>query len=159
MKNREFSFERIMELITLVISEMATGKSFDALDIPALEKRGYTFIEISTALSWIADKLQNGLSERILRSVSESNFTFRVLNDFEKTLFTKEGWGEVITLANFGIITSNNVEEMIESAALSGASALNRDDVRNFVAIRYYQNSTQKFKDNTMFFGMTETIH
>lgn len=159
MKNREFSFERIIELITLVISEMATGIAFDSLDIPALEKRGYTFIEISTALSWIADKLQNGLSERILRSTSDHQTSFRVLNDFEKTLFTKEGWGEVLILSHLGIITSSNVEEMIESAALSGATALSRDDVRNFVAVRYYQNSAQKLKDNVIVFGSSETIH
>lgn len=164
MKSGEFSFDRIIEIITVLVKELSTAESIESIDLSKLEKRGYSKAEIYTALSWIADKIdrieKNLPSSHVLKpSLPQTEYSLRVLNDYEKKLFTKEGWGELITLAQFGVITSANIEEIIESAAFSDAASLNRDDVRNFVALRYYGAAQHKQNGKSLFLGTADTIH
>lgn len=88
-----------------------------------------------------------------------TEFSLRVLNEYEKKLFTKEGWGEPITLAQFGVINPTNIEEIGKSAAFSDAPSLDRDDIRKFVAIRYYGAARQKQNGKNLFLGTMDTIH
>jgi len=163
MKSGDFSYDRIIEIITVLVKMLASEPSVESIDIEQLEKRGYSHGEIITALSWILDKIDNAdksLAHRLIKvAVPSTEFSLRVLNEYEKKLFTKEGWGELITLAQFGVINPANIEEIIESAAFSDAPSLDRDDIRNFVAIRYYGAARQKQNGKNLFLGTMDTIH
>jgi len=52
--------ERIVEIILFLINEMRSDKKLGDVDVNALTREGYTHSEISTAFSWLFDKIQVG---------------------------------------------------------------------------------------------------
>ena len=51
-------YERIVEIITFVLSELKQNKKLSEIDLNVLQDRGYSSSEISTAFSWLVDKLE-----------------------------------------------------------------------------------------------------
>ena len=87
-------FERIIEIIVFVISELKQNKAIADISIDELHDLGYTSAEISTAFSWIVDRID--FSERFLPgTTTPSPKSFRILHADEKDLFTTDGWGEI----------------------------------------------------------------
>lgn len=110
--------ERIVELITIVLQELKKNVKIADIDIDSLMEKGYTSSEISTAFSWLVDRIEFD-KDFLLRSASDEN-SFRMLHEAEDELFTQDGWGEMIQLKALGIIDSENVEELIESFMVRG---------------------------------------
>lgn len=105
--------ERIVELISIVMQELKNNVKIGDIDIDQLLEKGYTNSEISTAFSWLVDRIEfdkSFLSEKVTTDDS-----FRMLHAAEDELFTKDGWGEMIHLKALGIIDSDIVEQLIES--------------------------------------------
>ena len=125
--------ERIIEIIVLVISELRQKKSFGDVDIEILQKLGYTKAEISTAFSWLVDRVE--FPDKFTQiDYSTDNMSFRVLHDVEKELFTTEAWGELIQLNTLGIVTNEHIEQLIEKTIMSGIIQIDSSHLKRFVA-------------------------
>jgi uncharacterized protein Smg (DUF494 family) len=104
--------ERVVELITIVLQELKNNTKIADIDINSLIKKGYSESEISSAFSWLVDRIEFNRES----SFGEDNpDSFRVLHEAEQDMFTKEGWGELIQLKSLGIINSEQLEAIIES--------------------------------------------
>lgn len=126
-------YEKIIEIIVYVIQQVKQNKSLNELNVEELQKKGYSNSEISTALSWLIDKSE--ITERLFPSPDASNNeSFRVLHDTEKDLFTKDAWGELISMKELGIISNENIEMLIDRSAIMGFQQIDAQQVKLFVA-------------------------
>jgi|DewCreStandDraft_4_1066084.scaffolds.fasta_scaffold01093_33 uncharacterized protein Smg (DUF494 family) len=126
-------YERIIEIIVYVISELKNNRTIGDIDIEELHSLGYTNAEISTALSWLIDRME--FSEKYLNveNTSDPN-SFRLLHEAERDLFTNEAWGEIIQLNSLGLLTNEHIETLIEKAVFMGTRQLNSEYIKHFVA-------------------------
>jgi uncharacterized protein Smg (DUF494 family) len=130
-------FERVIEIIVFLISELRTNKSFSDINVQHLKDLGYTTSEISTAFSWIADKFDfQEFNEN--SPIFESNESFRILHPGERDLFTDEAYGQLIQLHSLGIIENEHIEHIIERAIVS-ANMLDSRMLKYFVASAIFE--------------------
>lgn len=126
-------FERIVEIIVYVVSELRQNNDLAKLNLDELINQGYTSSEISTALSWIADRMEINDKYTPVDTTIQNN-SFRVLHDLEKELFTKEAWGELITMNALGLITNEHIETLIDRAFMLGLRQIDLQQLKIFVA-------------------------
>lgn len=125
-------YERIVEIITFVLSELKQNKKLSEIDLNILQDRGYSSSEISTAFSWLVDKLEFGFPSQPLE-ITDVN-SFRILHDAEKELFTESAWGELIQMQMLGLVSAEQIELIIERALLSGVFKIDANYLKNMVA-------------------------
>ena len=126
-------YERIIEIIVFVITELKHNKKINEIDLLELQKRGYTNSEISTAFSWIVDRYE--LSDKLnLTDTYIGSESFRILNEVEQELFTTEAWGEIIQYHSLGLLTNEHIEALIEKALITGMRELDSNRLKQFMA-------------------------
>jgi uncharacterized protein Smg (DUF494 family) len=119
--------EKIVEILLQVLNEIQkTNKPLAEVDITALEKKGYTSSEISTAFSWLIDRIQakkSGKEKTRTRS-------FRILHSAEKEVISSEAFGYLLSLHELNLISNAELETIIERAMMSGFDKLDQEDIR-----------------------------
>jgi uncharacterized protein Smg (DUF494 family) len=126
-------YERIIEIIVLVISELKQNKAISDIDVDGLQTLGYTNSEISTAISWLVDRVE--FSDQFFAFSITSNLdSFRILHDAEKELFTQEAWGQIIQFNSLGILTNEHIETLIERTAMMGMRQIDIHQLKYFLA-------------------------
>jgi uncharacterized protein Smg (DUF494 family) len=135
-------FERIIEILVYLISELKQNKHIDDINLAELQDRGYTNAEISTAFSWLADRVE--LSEQIVNiNIKSGPLSFRVLHPAESDLFTREGLGELIQLHTLGIITNEQIEQMIERAMMVGMRNIDPSQLKSYIAGMIFSSQSE----------------
>jgi len=135
-------FERIIEIIIYVVTELKQKRALSDISIQELNDRGYSTEEISTAFSWIADRLE--ITENLFMNTQlPSDRSFRVFNDSEKELFTKEGWAEIIRLNLLGLLTNENIEQLLDRAVFLGYYKIDDKQLKNYLAQTIFKINTQ----------------
>jgi len=133
-------FERIIEIIVLVISELSKNKTIDDINLDALKSKGYTREEISTAFSWLNERIDS--SHSFLQGFSNNDDkSIRILNRIEEDLFTKKAWGEIIYLRTIGLLTNQNIEAIIDWASLIGVGKMTIHQLRAYLAFNIFKIS------------------
>jgi uncharacterized protein Smg (DUF494 family) len=150
-------YERIVEIITLVIAELRTNKSIADVSITNLESLGYSNSEISTALSWLIDRLE--FSDNSFVNHKPDSSSFRILHEIEKDLFTSEAWGQVIQLHALGLLTNEHIEILIERTAMMGFRQVDIHQLRLFVAYAVFNISINNQPTNKLMLQGNETIN
>ena len=150
-------YEKIVEIIVFVIAELRQNKDINDIDIIELQRRGYTSAEISTAFSWLVDRME--LSEKIFTSENYSHHSFRILHDAEKELFTPEAWGELIHLNSLGVIKNEHIEMLIERAAILGVRQLDNHQLKSFVANIIFNAQLNTLPGIRLMLRGNDTIH
>lgn len=149
--------ERIIEIIIFVISLLKENQQISPGDIAELEKLGYTGAEISTAFSWLADRLE--FSEEGFHDSFSSELSFRTLHDAERDLFAPEAWGEVVQMRTLGIINNEQIENLIERAAMTGYANLQADQVKQMIAGILFRFDPEAGFGNRFMLNGSDTIH
>jgi uncharacterized protein Smg (DUF494 family) len=150
-------YERIVEIITLVIAELQRNKTIAEISLDNLEKLGYSNSEISTALSWLIDRLE--FSENSFINHIPNNSSFRILHEAEKDLFTQEAWGEVIQMQALGILTNEHIEILIERTAMLGFRQIDTQQLKLFVAYIVFNVLVNNQPTNKLMLQGNETIN
>lgn len=125
--------ERIVEIIVYVISELKHKKQISEVDVDELQKQGYTSTEISTAFSWIADRLEFNQNLHYTGDYV-NNESFRIFNEEEKNLFTKEALAELLQMHSLGLLTNENIEQIIEHSIIAGYYKIDSEQLKYYVA-------------------------
>jgi len=125
--------ERIIEILIFIASELTKKKQIDEVDLKMLLNKGYSRSEISVALSWIVEKLEDGKST-LFQNLHSGNKSFRYLHEAEKDLFSSDGWQELNQLYSLGILPLEVMETFIDRAMLIGLRNINAQQVRRFIA-------------------------
>ena len=131
-------YERIIEIIVLVLSELIQNKKITDISIDELTSRGYTDEEITTAFGWLVERLEK--SKNFIKLIqSHTDYSFRILSEEETNLFSKEAWGEVLNLHNLGILSNNNIETLIDWAAMIGIEDMTREQLKDYLAFHIFK--------------------
>lgn len=150
-------YERIIEIIVFVVSELRQNKNISDINISELYNLGYTNTEISTALSWLVDRLE--FSEKFFNNVGTNEGSFRILHDAEKEMFTKEAWGELVQLNALGILTNEHIESLIERAAMLGIRLIDSQQLNYFVANTIFNPFASNVPGSRIMLMGNETIN
>lgn len=126
-------FERIVEIIAYVIGELKQNKKITDIDFDKLQNLGYSNSEISTAFSWLVDRIEFSESLFAPDNFTDSN-SFRILHDAERELFTSEAWGQLVHLQSLGLLTGEHIENIIERALMTGTQRIDAKALKQFVA-------------------------
>lgn len=126
-------YERIIEIIMLVIAEFRKRNSISTIDLNELQRRGYTSAEISAAFSWLVDKVEFTKELLPLHECSAAT-SFRVFHEAERELFSRQALGELIQMQELGMLGNQHIEEIIERTLLSGMRKVDAKELKNMVA-------------------------
>lgn len=152
-------FERILEILSRMMSQLESENSSVNIDVDELKKLGYTQSEISTAFSWLADKVDITTEQEYFDSSQLGTNSFRVLHEGEIGLFSQGAWGRLVNLNSIGLLSNNDVERIIERAIMAGKFGISESNVAGMISELLMQ-STDPYDQNirTSLSG-DDTIH
>lgn len=88
--------ERIVDIILYLVNELKSNKRLSDVDVTSLTRNGYTQSEISSAFSWLFERLSAEQDKVVSAASPESSY--RLLNDFEKMIIDPQAYGYLIQL-------------------------------------------------------------
>lgn len=149
-------FDRILEIIAYLIEEYKSTKILDKVDLNTLKSFGYTDLEINTALAWVFTKIVYG--ETVFKD-SDKTKSVRFFNKQETRLFTPEALGYIIQLRELGLLSENDVEQLMDRVLISGYVKINLSDIKNIIISQFMQfESNSEIKERLAFLN-NETIN
>ena len=123
---------RIVDILVVLMDEIKSrGMEDDRMELISTEllKKGYSEQEISTAFSWIL--------ERIISPGDDSTpfpGSYRVLHDIEKIFISQEAYGYLLQLTAIGMLSYNELEKVIERALVESTPGLTMKGIKPLVA-------------------------
>ena len=124
--------ERIVEIILYLVNELRSNKRLNDVDVSSLTRDGYTQSEISSAFSWLFERLAVGKS--LTSPVEGASNSHRMLNDAEKTVIESQAHGYLIQCQQLGLLTNADVETLIERIMTAGFGVVGLQEMKSFVA-------------------------
>lgn len=145
--------ERVVEILIFIMNEIRkNSKTTQKLELLSkdLIRKGYTEGEISSAFSWLLDRLRTEAEEIVPNQGSTFKDSFRLLHEIENSVISTEAYGYVIQLKELGLINELDVEQILERAMMLGTSKVDADDIKSIVASML--NNYDGFGDGAYFF-------
>jgi Smg protein len=126
--------ERIIEIIVYTMRRFQDEKkSGEKLDLTSeLILKGYTESEINLSFSWIYNHLKKNSNDpnNLLDTEYIENFDYR---DNENPILSDEAYGYLIQMIQLGILTENQVDQILEKALSSGDEYINTEKVKSLI--------------------------
>ncbi len=146
--------ERIVEIILFLVNELRSNKRLNDVDVSLLTRDGYTQSEISSAFSWLFERISAGKS--VTDITSGDGTSHRILNDAEKMVFESQAYGYLIQCQQLGLLNNIDVETIIERIMMAGFTAVGLPEIKSFVAGYLFdiENSNGQIT-----LGLNDTIH
>jgi len=149
--------ERIVELIVFLMREIRQTKDISKVDVTKLKESGYTQTEISTALSWIYDKMN--LREPLKRVKGSGARSYRIFHEAERQIFTKEARGFLIEMYELGLIDYIDLENIIERSLMAGFNIIDRDEIKSTVATVLFEYNSPGKPGSRIMLNSSDTIN
>jgi len=124
--------ERVVEIILFLVNELRSNKRLNDVDVSSLTRDGYTQSEISSAFSWLFERLAVGKSNTDVGSGADTSY--RILNDTEKMVVEPQAYGYLIQCQQLGLLNNVDVETIIERIMMVGFTAVGLLEMKSFVA-------------------------
>jgi uncharacterized protein Smg (DUF494 family) len=124
--------ERIVEIILFLVNELRSNKRLNDVDVSSLTRDGYTQSEISSAFSWLFERISVGKS--IADLTGGGSASHRMLNDAEKMIFGSQAYGYLIQCQQLGLLNNLDVETIIERIMMAGFAEIGLPEMKSFVA-------------------------
>lgn len=150
--------EKIIEIIVFLINEMRNNKRLGDIDLRVLSDHGYTQNEISTAFSWLFDKINMG--ENILIDEEPNRpHSFRILHEAERNVITPEAHGYLIQLRELGLLDDTTVETIIDRIMMAGFTAVDQSEMKILVASILFDYDDSDRLGSRLMLNSKDTIH
>lgn len=123
--------DRFLEIVVILISQLNEdhGRLDDIEEISAyLKTQGFSENEISTAYSWILDRLQT--DTEFVYDNRHNGSASRVLSDIERQHFATDAIGYLMQLTHFGILSDDQVESVLERGMLIWPSPVSLEQIK-----------------------------
>jgi len=146
--------ERIVEIILYLVSELRSNKRLSDVDVSSLTRDGYTQSEISSAFSWLFERLSLGKS--MTDVTSGASTSHRMLNDTEKMVVESQAYGYLIQCQQLGLFNNIDVETIIERIMMAGFTTIGLPEMKSFVAGYLFDRESS---NGQVSLGMNDTIH
>jgi Smg protein len=125
--------EKIVEIIAYLMSELRNNTPLNEIDLTVLTNSGYTPTEISTAFSWLYEKIE--VAENVSAEVARrSIYSHRVLHEAERLVITPEAYGYLLQLREIGLVTESDIESVIDRIMLAGYATVAVPEIKSLVA-------------------------
>ena len=149
--------ERIVEIILFLVSELKSNKQLSEVDVSMLTNNGYTQSEISTAFSWVFERMSIG--QQLISPERSGESSNRILNDAEKLVVSSEAFGYVLQCHQLGLITNADIETIIERIMAAGFGSIGVAEMKSFVAGILFDANNPSSTGGHMSLGTNDTIH
>jgi uncharacterized protein Smg (DUF494 family) len=149
--------ERIVEIILFLISEMRSQKRLAEVDVHSLTREGYTQTEISTAFSWLFDRIQVGQST--MEPGAGTYQSHRVLHTAEKMIIALDAQGYILQCRELGLLTAADVETIIERVMAAGFSTVGLQEVKSLIAGLLFDTDNPLGANGHFTLGSKDSIH
>ncbi len=149
--------EKIIELIVFLMRELRQARDISKVDVSKLTESGYSQTEISTALSWIYDKMN--VREPLKRVKTPRARSYRIFHDAERQIMTKEARGFLVEMYELGLIDQLDLENIIERSLMSGLNIVDRDEVKSVVASVLFEYNTPSKPGSRIMLNSSDTIN
>jgi uncharacterized protein Smg (DUF494 family) len=146
--------ERIVEIILYLVSELRSNKRLSDVDVSSLTRDGYTQSEISSAFSWLFERLTLGKS--MTDVTSGASTSHRILNDTEKMVIESQAYGYLIQCQQLGLFSNIDVETIIERIMIAGFTTIGLPEMKSFVAGYLFD---MEGSNGQVSLGTNDTIH
>ena len=125
--------ERVVDVIIWIVTQLKTDNLANA-KFEHLVKKGFSEKEISTAFSWIIEKIESRQPNELMMLQIFPSKSFRVFHEAEKSFFTKDALASIVQLLAIGLMSNEHVEIMIDKAEHFGFAKINDEMVKQYVA-------------------------
>lgn len=149
--------ERIVEIILFLVNELKSNKQLSEVDVSLLSQNGYTQSEISTAFSWLFERLSVG--EPLFTPGKAGDSSHRMLNDAEKMVIQPDAFGYLLQCHQLGLLSNNDIETIIERIMAAGFSSVGINEMKSFVAGLLFDFDNPPNGSGHIFFGNNDTVH
>ena len=153
--------ERLVEILIYIMSEMrrdrGASRNLDLLSKNLLDE-GYSESEISSAFTWLLDKLDNEPEEILEKREAALNGSFRHLHEIERSIISVEAYGYLIQIKELDLINEIDVEQIIERALMLGLPRVGLQDIKSIVAAQLF-TSENGFDGGFFLFDDNPMIH
>ena len=150
--------EKIVEIIVYLMGELRNNIPLGEIDLSVLTNNGYTPTEISTAFSWLYEKIS--LGENLAKEVGKSSpHSHRVLHDAERMVFTAEAFGYLIQLRELGLTTDEQIETVIDRVMLADYATAGLQETKSIIASILLEGDDVKGSGSRVMFNGKDTIH
>ena len=146
--------ERIVEIILFLVNELRANKRLNDVDVNSLTRDGYTQSEISSAFSWLFERLS--LGQPLTDTMSGASTSNRMLNDTERMIVDTHAYGYLIQCQQLGLVTNTDIEMIIERIMMAGFAAVGLSEMKSFVAGFIFERDSNT---GQISLGMNDTIH
>jgi uncharacterized protein Smg (DUF494 family) len=153
---------RVMEIVLFLVGEMRRNKQIGDIDLRKLSERGFSETEVSTAFSWLLDKIALDSKQSNVTDLSKFKFPgktpFRVYNDLEVAFLTPEARGYLIQLRELGLLGDSEMELLIDRLWFAGAHAVDLDIIRELAAAIIFDFSDSSNMGSRMMLNVTDRV-
>ncbi|HET9136003.1 MAG TPA: DUF494 family protein [Candidatus Kapabacteria bacterium] len=130
---------RVMEIVFYLAGEMRRNKQLADIDLSKLTARGFSESEVSTAFTWLVDKIMvAGIQAELSPVAGERPFDtkgrepFRMFNEMELVMLEPEARGYLIQLRELGLLKDSEMEVLVDRLWMLGAQNISLEEVRDF---------------------------
>lgn len=143
-------YEKVMEILVYLMQHMQEehGRVNDIADISqTLIGNGYTEQEVTTAFTWLFERLQSQAEELVDPAQPLEPRSNRVLHTIERLIISPEAHGYLIQLRELGLVDDSQTETIIERAMLTGARHVSLEDMKTIAASVLLDTDTGRWND------------
>lgn len=149
--------ERIVEIILFLVNELKSHKQLSEVDVSLLSQNGYTQSEISTAFSWLFERMSVG--EPLFSPGKPADSSHRMLNDAEKMVIQPDAFGYLLQCHQLGLLTNADIEIITERIMAAGFSTVGIIEMKSFVAGLLFGFDPSPDGGRHIMLGDNDTIH
>jgi uncharacterized protein Smg (DUF494 family) len=127
---------RVLEIVVMLMDSVQENDTWisDIDDMSStLRSMGYTDQEISSAFGWLAERFHHA-GDRFFVNFSRVQSTNRILSQHERLRWTPDAYGFLLKLFNYGLITNEQAEMIIEQALVYTPREVNVERVKRIAA-------------------------
>ena len=151
-----------MEIILFLVGEMRRNKQLGDIDLGKLADRGYTESEVSTAFSWLFDKVALSVSQSNVTDLSKQakigNAPFRIYHDLEQSFLSAEARGYLIQLRELQLLKDSEMELLIDRLWFIGTQDIGVEDVRDLAAAIIFDFDDSTRIGSRMMLNVTDRV-
>jgi uncharacterized protein Smg (DUF494 family) len=150
-------YEKVLEIIVLLLAELKQNKQLSDVDLNQLEKLGYTQNEINTAFSWVYSKIYTG--DKIFVDADNNTKSNRFLHDVEQNIITSEAYGYLIQLKELGLLNNMDVDLIIDKLMVTSYNKVDLVEMKYMIAAYLLDLDDMNNTNSRMMINTNDTIH
>lgn len=131
-------YQRIMEILVLLMDEI-DGENWNVDEMDQLSedliRRGYTEQEINTAFYWLNQRFSwnSNTPAQKVNITEPAETSYRVLHSLEQKYLEVEAYGYLLQLRHLNLITTTEMEEVVERLVILDYRSASVEDVKIMV--------------------------